>query len=91
MGNKRKSDDFIISNSDKDSQNKYMKKHQQQRIHSDEHLITINVLMTSQKKLQRNMDQVEPVSDKEKDENSSEEISNWYQKPYWPVLTKIKN
>ncbi|CCE72571.1 Piso0_000155 [Millerozyma farinosa CBS 7064] len=91
MGNKRKSDDFIISNFDGNSQNEYIKKHQQQRIHSEEHLMTINLLMTSQKKLQRNMDQEEPMTGEKRDDSASEETSNWHQKPYWPVLTKIKS
>lgn len=53
--------------------------------------MTINLLMTSQKKLQRNMDQEEPMTGEKRDDSASEETSNWHQKPYWPVLTKIKS
>ncbi|CCE73134.1 Piso0_000155 [Millerozyma farinosa CBS 7064] len=91
MGNKRKSDNFIIPNIEREFQNEYIKKHQQQRIHSEEHLMTINLLMTSQKRLQRDMHHEEPHTCEERDDSASEETSNWHQKPYWPVLTKIKS
>lgn len=83
---KRRAEDDEVSSDSTESDGS--KKWQHQRIFSDAHIRTVDLLMSLLRELLKHPHQEEPNVEAEAQTDTDPEVSR--QKPYWPVISRLK-